>query len=157
QGTHPNFDIPMGGGSIDAYTSWSTPGTPATVTFGFRETAGSGAPANFSPLSDAEMTAVRQILQLWSGVANITFVDANPNGYTDNATILIGNYSDPNDGAGAFTYYPGSTDPSSQAGDLWLNLSGGIDASSIPAGSYTFFAIMHELGHALGLSHPGDY
>ena len=24
-------------------------------------------------------------------------------------------------------------------------------------GSYSWFAIMHELGHALGLSHPGDY
>jgi serralysin len=36
-GTRPNFDIPMGGGAIDAYSSWSAAGTGATVTYGFRQ------------------------------------------------------------------------------------------------------------------------
>jgi hypothetical protein len=32
-----------------------------------------------------------------------------------------------------------------------------VSTTSNPLGSYSFFAIMHELGHAMGLSHPGDY
>jgi Ca2+-binding RTX toxin-like protein len=53
--------------------------------------------------------------------------------------------------------YPGSRANDSIDGDLWLNLGGGISTDSVPVGSYTFSTIIHELGHALGLSHPGDY
>ena len=161
-GTHPNFDIPMGAGAIDAYASWTTPGTPAVVTYGFRASpAGYSTPGSntstFTQVSPQEMAAVQSILQYYSEICNITFVQVNPGGYTDNATILIGNYSDPFDGAGAFAYYPGSTASGDSAGDLWLNLAGGVSTTSNPLGSYSFFAIMHELGHAMGLSHPGDY
>jgi serralysin len=161
-GTKPNFDVPMGGGAIDAYASWSTPGTGAVITYGFRQSAPGYSVSGhnigtFTQVSAAEMAAVQQVLQLWGDVANVTFQQVNPGGYTNNATILIGNYADAGDGAGAFAFYPGSTSGSSSAGDLWLNLSGGVSTSSIPVGSYSFFAIMHELGHALGLSHPGDY
>jgi serralysin len=161
-GTKPNFDVTMGGGALDAYASWSTRGTGATITYGFRQSpAGYSVSGHdigtFTQCSAAEMAAVQQILQLWSDVCNITFQQVNPGGYTNDATILIGNYADSGDGAGAFAFYPGSAAAGSSAGDLWLNLSGGISTSSIPVGSYSFFAIMHELGHALGLSHPGDY
>ena len=88
-------------------------------------------------------------------VSNITFTQVNPGGYTDNATILYGNYSDPTDGAGAFAYYPGSTASTNQAGDVWLNTS--VSRTTLPFGSYSFEAILHETGHALGLSHPGLY
>jgi len=161
-GTKPNFDVPMGGGALDAFATWSLRGTGATITYGFRA---SPAPytvqghnvGTFSQVSPAEMAAVQQILQEWGDVANVTFQQVNPGGYTDNATILIGNYADPNDGAGAFAFFPGSTASTAAEGDLWLNLSGGVSTSSVPVGSFSYFAIMHELGHALGLSHPGDY
>src|SRR5262249_53883893 len=158
-GTKPNFDIPMGAGAIDALASWTPRGTGAVITYGFRQspasyTASGHNISTFSQCSPAEMAAVQQTLQLWGDVCNVTFQQVNPGGYTDNATILIGNYADPNDGAGAFAFYPGSA---ASAGDLWLNLSGGISTVADPVGSYSFFAIMHELGHALGLSHPGDY
>lgn len=160
-GTRPNYDVPMGGGAIDAGASWSSPGTSVTITYGFRESAASYTVSGsdistFSQCSAAEMAAVQAILQLWSDVCGVTFQQVNPGGYTNNATILIGNYYDANDGAGAFAFYPGSTASTSAAGDLWLNLDS-VSTTSIPYGSYSWFAIMHELGHALGLSHPGDY
>lgn len=160
-GTRPYFDIPMGGGAIDADHSWSPSGMPATVTYGFRQSAATYTVAGhniatFTKASAAEMAAVQTILQLWSDVANVSFAPVNPGGYTDSATILIGNYSDGGDGAGAFAFYPGSTAGTAAEGDLWLNLRS-VSTSSLPVGSYSFFTIIHELGHALGLSHPGDY
>ena len=48
--------------------------------------------------------------------------------------------------------YPGAW-PS--AGDVWISARGSDTASqSWAAGSYNFEALMHELGHALGLKHP---
>ena len=134
---------------------------PATVTYGFRQSAATYTVAGhniatFTKASAAEMAAVQTILQLWSDVANVSFAPVNPGGYTDSATILIGNYSDGGDGAGAFAFYPGSTAGTAAEGDLWLNLRS-VSTSSLPVGSYSFFTIIHELGHALGLSHPGDY
>jgi serralysin len=160
-GTRPNFNISMGAGAVDAYASWSTPGTGAVVTYGFRQspatyTASGSNISTFTQVSAAEMAAVQTALQLWSDVAGVTFQQVNPGGYTDNATILIGNYFDANDGAGAFAYYPGSTASTSSAGDVWLNLDS-VSTTSLPVGGYSFLTIMHELGHTLGLSHPGDY
>jgi serralysin len=154
-GTRASFDLLMGAGVIDTDRSWSaTPGTGATVTYGFRQTTNGDSP-NFSVLTAAEMTAVQLALNFWHEVAGINFSQVNPGGYTDNATMLFANYSS-NDGAGAYAYYPGSTASSNGAGDVWLNL-GSVSTTSLPIGSYSFFAIMHEIGHALGLSHPGLY
>ena len=43
------------------------------------------------------------------------------------------------------------------AGDIHINIAGGNSTTSLPNGSYSFSTLMHELGHAVGLSHPGLY
>ncbi len=165
----PLYDVPMGAGAINAFDSWQPVSINTyNVSYGFRQSAASYEEpgsniANFSQLSSAEMTSIRYILSLWSDVCNINFTEIkNTDGYTNNATILIGNYADSTDGVGAFAYFPDSlyadnTSADNQAGDLWLNTSGGISTDAIPIGSFSFSTIIHELGHAIGLSHPGDY
>src|SRR5438552_10393962 len=161
-GTKASFDALMGAGVIDTDVSWSSmPGTPATVTYGFRAspatyTDNGSNISMFTQFTAAEMAAVQTIMQLWSEVCGVTFTLVNPGGYTDNASILLGNYNDPNDGAGSFAFYPGSTAGSSQAGDVWANVSS-VSTTSLPIGGYSFLALMHEVGHTLGLSHPGLY
>jgi serralysin len=160
-GNRNNFDLNMAAGVIDSDNSWSpVAGAGAVVTYGFRQsaasyTAGSNI-GSFTQVSTVERAAVKLALQLWTDATGIVFQEVNSGGFTDNATILIGNYTDSTDGAGAFAYYPGSTASASSAGDLWLNTNS-VSTTSIPVGSYSFFAVMHELGHAIGLSHPGLY
>jgi hypothetical protein len=154
-GTRASFDLYMGAGVIDTDQSWSaTPGTGATVTYGFRQTTNGSSP-NFSQLSATEMVAAQAALQFWHDVAGINFTQVNPGGYTDNASILIANYN-ADDDRGAYAYYPGSTVNTSIDGDVWLNTLY-VSTSSLPFGSYSFQTILHELGHAIGLSHPGLY
>jgi len=161
-GLKPNFDFLMGAGAINSYDTWAVVSNSVEITYGFRESAsaykvpGSNI-ASFSPLSAAQMSAVQLALKLWSDVANIKFIPVNSNSYTDSATILIGNYSDSNDSVGAFAYGPGSLASASYAGDVWLNKAGGASTTSVGVGTSSFETIMHELGHAIGLSHPGDY
>jgi serralysin len=158
-GTKANYDEEMGAGALTRPgTSWSTPGTSATVTWGVRATnAGAtdadGSPTPFIPLTTAQIAAVQASLGQYSEVANITFVQVNPGGTTDDATILAGAYSSKTDGAGAYAMYPGSA---ATAGDINLNNTS-VSTTSLPDGSYSSFAVLHELGHAIGLAHPGDY
>lgn len=161
-GASPNFDYSMGAGAIDSYTSWLAETSPTVVTYGFRDRVSSLSNFDlsfnsFSRLSTAQKNAVHLALTLWSDVANIQFEQVNVSGYTNNATILIANYADALDFAGAYATYPGSTASSSSAGDVWLNTAGGISTVAAGIGTYTFETILHELGHAIGLSHPGDY
>ena len=162
-GTKASFDTLMGAGVMDTDSAWtSTPGTGAVVTYAFRQTAAtytvSGSDiTTFTQLSGTQIAAVRLALQAWSEVSGITFVEVNPGGYSNNATMLFANYSDANDGAGAFAFFPGSTAATAQPGDVWLNTNSIPTGSAINFGSYAYSAIAHEIGHAIGLSHPGTY
>ncbi len=159
--TRPTFDLAMAGGTLDTGVSWSARGLGASITYGFRATAASYTVngsniSTFAQVTQQEIAAVQRVVQLWSEVANIQFTRVNPTGYTDSAAILVGNYTDPLDGAGAFAYYPGPTVSTERAGDVWLNTDS-VNTTSLSIGSYSFFTILHEFGHALGLSHPGAY
>ena len=161
-GSKASYDEMMGAGAlIRPGASWSTPGTAASVTWGIRQssataTDASGNPTPFIAPSAAQIASVQAGLALYSEVANLTFSQVNPGGTTNDATILVGAYSSNVDGAGAFAYYPGSTASGDLAGDIWLNNTS-VSTTSLPNGSFSAFAIAHEMGHAMGLAHPGDY
>jgi serralysin len=139
--------------------SWTTLGTPADVTFGFRAstpTIGNEA-ATFSRFNANEILATRIALQEWTDVANIRFVDAGGNGFTDNATMLFANFNGASTSAGhAYLPINKNTAPTSIEGDSWLNLTSS-PYNNFGFGSHQFATIIHEIGHAIGLSHPGDY
>jgi len=141
-----------------ANTTWngSTIGQAAEVTYAYRSTAPTSMPngtSGFSRFNTAQIEQAGIAFQAWSDVARLTFrrVDSG-NGYSNNAQMLLGNYSSGASGAAAFAYYPGS----GVGGDSWYNNSLSYNAAPDNL-NYGGQVLIHEIGHALGLGHPGDY
>lgn len=165
-GTVSTF-TPSGTNDLDAIlngdkTKWGDAGTPhaATVTYSFP---GIGAAwmsgygnevtsANFAPLSTAQMTAVRSALATWSAVANISFSEVAESS-TSVGDIRFGLSYAVGDEAWGYAYYPGNA---AYAGDIWINRKDVADKTFTP-GDFDFSATIHEMGHAIGLKHPGNY
>ncbi|MGJ8625869.1 MAG: M10 family metallopeptidase C-terminal domain-containing protein [Sulfitobacter sp.] len=158
EGTRASFDVTMGAGNlIRSDASWaSAPATAVTVTWSIRTSGSEPSGGNpFVAPSAAQIGAIDAVMDYIAGVSGLTFTQVNEGGTSNDATMVFGAY-DANDGSGAYAYYPGSTDSSANAGDVWLNNNSG-STTSLPIGSYSYFVLLHEIGHALGLAHPGDY
>lgn len=133
--------------------------TPVKLTFSFPDyqfnSANDGGDRGLSKFSAEQQQQAKLSLQSWSDVANITFTEMSG---TQKANITFGNYSQDQYGqtdydTQAYAWLPGS---GSVSGQSWYN----INQSNIqhPASEdYGRQTFTHEIGHALGLSHPGDY
>lgn len=141
----------------------NTMGQGTTVTFAFRATEPGTMPngtGGFSQFTQAQITATLLALQSWADVAGITFQQVTDPGsnYSNNATILFGNYSSGATGAAAFAYLPGSTAANANAGDVWIGVGANLSYNVTPVlNAYGYQVLTHEIGHAIGLLHPADY
>lgn len=157
-GSHASFSTEMGAGVLYGDgSSWAdTPATAVNLTWGVRQSGpahdASGNATGFITLSAVQIAATQQALGNYSDVAQISFTQVAP----ASATILVGAYDSTTDGSGAYAYFPGGTAAGNVAGDLWIN-NNSVSRNSIPIGTYDYWVFLHELGHAMGLSHPGDY
>ncbi|MFT5650126.1 MAG: serralysin [Yoonia sp.] len=158
EGNRANYNLEMGAGNlIRDDGSWAaTPATELTVTWSIREsgTEPSGGNVFIAP-SAAQVDAITDTMDYIAGVSGLNFTQVNPGGTSNDATMIFGSYS-ANDGSGAYAYFPGSTSSTSNSGDVWLNNNAG-STTSLQVGSYSYFVMLHEIGHAIGLAHPGDY
>ena len=100
---------------------------------------------NFSGgFNAAQKERARQALQYWADVANIEFVE---NGSNTDGTISIRGTSGMSGWAGL---------PNKYFSNVQANI--GTSGAQTPAmGSHFLGLLIHELGHTLGLSHPGTY
>ena len=162
----PSLDIIDAGTQITrSNMSWATGlGQPAVVTYAFRASAAvmPTDTTGFSQFNSFQITATELALAAWSDVANITFnrVTDGASQYSNNATILFGNYAAGQSGAAAFAYLPGgmpgATGAGAVQGDVWINSS--FSYNSVPVmQAYGQQVLLHEIGHAIGLSHPAAY
>jgi serralysin len=137
-----------------AVAAWTMP-TPAPITYAFRSTS---TDSSFVRLNTTQMAAVERALTAWSDVAEIDFVRVGQSptttiGYSNSATML---FSGSTIGPYARAYLPGSMSNSALAGDVILNVTNNNFANP-GVDSYAYMAIIHEIGHAIGLGHPGAY
>ncbi|MGO2368174.1 serralysin family metalloprotease [Serratia grimesii] len=173
----PSFDVEAAGKQIArSEQTWNgvhITGQGATVTYSFpvwdynegNLNARFGSQdTGLSTFTAQQKAQAKLSLQSWADVANLNFVEVAPG---QKSNITFGNYE--GDGqayaikpfTGAGNDYRGhNTD-----GQSWFNINydyadprDGVYANLYPElGNYGRLSITHELGHTLGLDHPGAY
>ena len=129
-------------------------GTAVEVTYSFmtaEPTYGNGdGGTGFQPFSAAQKAAVREIFAQLSASVNLSFreVADSEDSY---GQIRFGNNTQADSAGYAFLPHSDTTD---LAGDVWISTE---YASKMTPGSYEYATLVHEIGHALGLKHPGNY
>ncbi|WP_431854116.1 matrixin family metalloprotease [Azospirillum sp.] len=139
-------------GSNGAVLYDTTLGQAATVTYSFL-TSSSGLAADdaagFAPMSATQKAYVRQALTAWSSVANITFSET----LSGSAAQIRFGTNRQNGVSAGYAYYPSTA----STGGLTLLANDDSNNTSPSPGSYGYLTLIHEIGHAIGLKHPGDY
>ena len=151
--------------SLISGTRWQPDhGGGVTITYSFasqssvwRDGYGNDEPGSWAgDFSQAEEAVVRKALGAWAAVADIRFVEVADDQATS-GDIRFGRSLLPST---AWAYLPGDA---AENGDVWLGQQRfpSIEQADIvdwvyAPGSWRYFTLMHEVGHALGLLHTHD-
>lgn len=157
--------------TLDALQSgykWGgAPGTPATVSFSFPWANGASAyfggykgaayssedepsAARHFGLNAVQQSATASALQAWANVANINFEQVADTSTNVGDIRLAFTSAKSVQDAWAYASYPNAAWP--VGGDVWINAQFGSD-TNWSVGSYDFYSLIHETGHAIGLKH----
>ncbi|HEY0625549.1 MAG TPA: M10 family metallopeptidase [Allosphingosinicella sp.] len=110
--------------------------------------------AGFSPFTAEQRAATREAIGLWDDLIAPRFVERNGNGADIN---LMNTTTGPGQAAAFQPFYSGGHGPGArQQGDVFVNNEQPTN-DQLFYGGYGQTTLVHELGHAIGLSHPGDY
>jgi serralysin len=145
-------------------------GTGASLTFSFPWTENPTAfwQTNYSNCSEptatshsglnlTQMTAASNAFQTWANVADVTFtqVPETETNVGDFRIAFSSAVSDSNNNTWGWGWYPSKY--WACAADIWINPSHAAVTEDWSVRSHNFYSLIHEIGHGLGLKHPGNY
>lgn len=154
---------PWATGSLNRGGSWApVAGTPVSLTFSFLQQVpnyyaiDADERNGFAVFNGVARDGIRRALAKWSEIAGITFTEVND---IVGGQFRFGTFAMDTDTTLAYAYLP-LANPLPIAGDIWFN-NASIFAGTpehydvdMGEGSTWFLTALHEIGHALGLSHP---
>ena len=139
-------------------------GTPDTITYSFMTVKPNHAGSDgngFGQLTAAQKDAARDIFALYQEVSGITFIEMEGTGTRNaNAELLLGRNT--NSPAG-YAYFPELLKPADNVdggpgGDIWISrVPSATFNLEVAPGEAGWQTLIHEIGHALGLKHPGIF
>ena len=115
--------------------------------------------AGFSAFTSDQQSFTRNTLSYISSVVGLSFVETTDLAIASNRfTIAFANNTQT--GSAGYAVYPSDPTDSSLGspvgGDFFLAKTSGAPTTLV-ANTYAALTVIHELGHALGLKHPGSY
>lgn len=142
------------------WNTYAPLGTEVQIPFSFLSSPVSYASADdkkgFNPFTVEEMAATRQILSEISKLINVTFVEVSEAVITtgirfaNNIQEKSAGYANlPQPSLSGNGFLQGS-------GDLYMASNEFTNLTFAP-GTYEYLTLVHEIGHAIGLNHPGNY
>jgi serralysin len=117
-----------------------------TSTYGAEPTAGTAVPS-------AAYGEIAQAFQQWANVANISFRQVTETSGGTVGDIRIGLSSSVDTDTWGYAKVSANGSDNSH-GDIWINPTWGNQSFAVD--TYNFAAMMHEIGHALGLADPSS-
>jgi hypothetical protein len=116
-----------------------------------------GTPSSVLSKGATNETTLASAFDAWDATADFDFVEVEEDGTAVGEMRVA--FTDRSSGAAAFAYRPGDY---AVNGDIWfesedIDISGNdFSTDGLGSGGFNYFAALHEIGHALGLSHPFD-
>jgi hypothetical protein len=124
--------------------------SPVTVTFSFVGSVASAgvAVSGFRSFSSAEQQAVRDIFMRTSQLSGLTFTEVTESqGGVGQIRFGVSQQI----ATKGVSWLPNQTGADALAGDVWMDVESMLN---LAPGSEGYAALLHEIGHALGLRHP---
>ncbi|AEJ01443.1 peptidase M10A and M12B matrixin and adamalysin [Nitrosomonas sp. Is79A3] len=109
---------------------------------------------HFSTMTDEQKIAVREILTTLSSQFDITFTEVTDSTQSY-GQLRFGNNAQTT--TVGYAYYPDKS-IGDNAGDLYINNTPEASQTNhVVYGTNAYSTLIHEIGHTLGLKHPGNY